>query len=406
MSQQGTAVLVKIKLSAPPKVFPDELFNLNPPRLVLSFFDTSDATGQTKDLAGIGYVLQSTVKQTGTTTKVTLDLDKPVRYSTLLEALSDRTEYVVKLDPALAPSKEMPFVKPAHIPASSITIHAKNIDARTLLKILSDATNQNLAIGDELLDRRIDVDETNIDPTALIERVAHSQDLATRRVGNVLAIASECRLSQVPAIPFLHNDQERISINYSHVAAGALTGAAGILHNELQVPFDSVAVNDQAALTVKIKFDTIREELQMIALVEGWEAQAQESGGIRLRPNSSISQCESGIKKHAGQQVAASSPDASWTCPASHAARQCVLLEGYELDKLIPLGFMLSNGMPAQSAFIETPAGEVFVVNAGDYLGRNFGTIKKISQAGIEITESIQDDKGLSWDRSATLPYR
>lgn len=76
-------------------------------------------------------------------------------------------------------------------------------------------------------------------------------------------------------------------------------------------------------------------------------------------------------------------------------------LEEYPLDALKMVG-TLARGKKAW-AVIQAPDGTVYRAGVGNHLGQNFGTITRISDDKIEITELVQGSLGDWVERSASV---
>lgn len=79
------------------------------------------------------------------------------------------------------------------------------------------------------------------------------------------------------------------------------------------------------------------------------------------------------------------------------ASRQKEFLEGFPLDALRMVGTISQKGR--LYALIKTPDGAVSRVTKGNYMGQNYGLIVSISDAAVELRETIQDGVG-EWTES------
>lgn len=296
------------------------------------------------------------------------------------------------------------------IPAASFTIHAKDVDARGLLATVAVIARLNLAIGDELADRRIDVDESHIGAAALIERVAHDQGLASRQIGNMFLVASACRLSQKPDAPAVRNDGEKAVFHFQRIAVELIAGSSGILHSLARMPFDSSAIDGESGLTIVTQFDrlkeyTPKEYLQTVAMVEGWTVQLSDSGSVKFLPNEAAAQCAANAgSHHEALQVVELPGNSSSICPGSRSSGHCSLSGQYNVGEMTALGSIQQDGRPAR-ALIEMPDGLTGALAVGDGIGLNHGKITGIAEDGIHVVEQIQDANGVLKDKPAVLRY-
>lgn len=76
-------------------------------------------------------------------------------------------------------------------------------------------------------------------------------------------------------------------------------------------------------------------------------------------------------------------------------------LESYELDSLRLMGTLLQDG--TMWGLIRSPDGTIHRVHAGNYMGKNYGKILKITENEIELVEIVAESPGLWHERKATL---
>ena len=75
-------------------------------------------------------------------------------------------------------------------------------------------------------------------------------------------------------------------------------------------------------------------------------------------------------------------------------ARRRTMLEQFSVTELRMIGVLARPGRRA--ALVRDPRGRVHRVQAGDYLGRDFGRIEQVAVDGLRIVESIADG-GAGW---------
>jgi type IV pilus assembly protein PilP len=76
-------------------------------------------------------------------------------------------------------------------------------------------------------------------------------------------------------------------------------------------------------------------------------------------------------------------------------------LEEFPLESLKMVGYVYKAGVGF--AVIRAPDGKLYQVKAGNYIGMNFGLIKKISDTEIVIKEEVQDSTGDWSERISSL---
>ncbi|QBJ78308.1 MULTISPECIES: pilus assembly protein PilP [unclassified Aquitalea] len=78
------------------------------------------------------------------------------------------------------------------------------------------------------------------------------------------------------------------------------------------------------------------------------------------------------------------------------------LLENYDLDKLKMTGLLKRNNITY--ALIRTPEGSIYRVQPGNFIGPNFGQIKRISDTELVLSETVEDLNG-EWVQRETSMY-
>ncbi len=83
------------------------------------------------------------------------------------------------------------------------------------------------------------------------------------------------------------------------------------------------------------------------------------------------------------------------------AGRQKEPLEAFPLDSLRLVGAIQKKGV--LWALIVDKSGMVHHLKVGNYIGQNFGQIKKILENKIELTETVADSQGRWQERPTTI---
>lgn len=87
---------------------------------------------------------------------------------------------------------------------------------------------------------------------------------------------------------------------------------------------------------------------------------------------------------------------------APDESRRRQTLENFDLDKLSMVGALQQKGITY--GLIKTPDNAIYRVQPGNYMGRHFGKITKISESEIELSETIEDLNG-EWVQKSTTMY-
>lgn len=77
-------------------------------------------------------------------------------------------------------------------------------------------------------------------------------------------------------------------------------------------------------------------------------------------------------------------------------------LENYDLDKLKLVGILKRGGVTY--GLIRSPENTIYRVQSGNFMGPNFGLIKRISESEIELAETVEDLNG-EWVQRTTTMY-
>jgi len=78
------------------------------------------------------------------------------------------------------------------------------------------------------------------------------------------------------------------------------------------------------------------------------------------------------------------------------------LLENYDLDKLKMVGLLKRNNI--SYALIRTPESNIYRVQPGNFIGPNFGQVKRISDTELVLSETVEDLNG-EWVQRETSMY-
>ena len=78
------------------------------------------------------------------------------------------------------------------------------------------------------------------------------------------------------------------------------------------------------------------------------------------------------------------------------------MLETFAIAELQMVGVLA--GRDRRVALLRDPGGHVHRVRVGDYVGRDFGRVQTIGDAGLDLVESIADGSGGWVRRSRVLP--
>lgn len=78
------------------------------------------------------------------------------------------------------------------------------------------------------------------------------------------------------------------------------------------------------------------------------------------------------------------------------------LLENYDLDKLKMVGLLKRNNMTY--ALIRTPENSIYRVQPGNFIGPNYGQVKRISETELVLSETVEDLNG-EWVQRETSMY-
>ncbi|RXZ43758.1 pilus assembly protein PilP [Crenobacter cavernae] len=89
----------------------------------------------------------------------------------------------------------------------------------------------------------------------------------------------------------------------------------------------------------------------------------------------------------------------SANAPDFNRARE--VLENFDLDKLRLVGTLKRNGI--NYGLIQTPDNTVYRVAPGNFMGPNFGQVKKVGETEVQLSETVEDLNGEWVQRSTSL---
>ena len=85
---------------------------------------------------------------------------------------------------------------------------------------------------------------------------------------------------------------------------------------------------------------------------------------------------------------------------APEISRRKEPLEALPLDSVSMVGSLVRSGQPVALVKVDNL---IYQVKVGNYLGQNYGLIKKITETGLSIREIVQDASGEWIERTAAL---
>ncbi|AXK40845.1 pilus assembly protein PilP [Crenobacter cavernae] len=89
----------------------------------------------------------------------------------------------------------------------------------------------------------------------------------------------------------------------------------------------------------------------------------------------------------------------SANAPDFNRAREA--LENFDLDKLKLVGTLKRSGI--NYGLIQTPDNTVYRVAPGNFMGPNFGQVKKVAETEVQLSETVEDLNGEWVQRSTSL---
>ena len=283
-------------------------------------------------------------------------------------------------------------------------VRIKNISARALISVIADLSKLNVVVGDELKNDRRDVSEDSIGLRQLLDKLVSSQGLMAKSHHEVLIIGSRCRLSELANSPGDYANEEPLSGYFQSVTTKVWID---ILSNRVDAPINVVDVNAQAPLTLRITDIPARLYLTAIIAVQGWSLTEAPNKKLRALPNRKLKECGAPAATPADKVETALATTAT---PPNRPCRvptrlRCMPLETYALDEVILLGYLEKLSHSTRFAIFESSDGVVRYAKVGDYVGTNFGMVKKVTETGVEIIELAQGANGEWTEQIKTLAY-
>lgn len=99
------------------------------------------------------------------------------------------------------------------------------------------------------------------------------------------------------------------------------------------------------------------------------------------------------------QKLAVAKRQSSANAPDFERPREA--LENFDLDKLKLVGTLKRGGVTY--GLIQTPDNTVYRVAPGNFMGPNFGQVKRVSESEVQLNETVEDLNGEWVQRSTSL---
>ncbi len=271
-------------------------------------------------------------------------------------------------------------------------INIENIQSRSLLLLLSNYNETNLIIGSEFKNRRINVKYDSIEINVLIEKIIRGQGLSFRRVDDILLVASECRLNTPPGKFDARLYDKKMSLNYMSVSVGALISAFETVTNH---SINTSTINTKTPVTISSRERSTAKFIDIIATVQGLTILNNTDNTVEITENPRASKCPKPDSYEQALKNDLYSSSYELDCPDNLLApdRPCDPLEHFELEDITVPGFINELSLNSYTAVLQAKDNQVYLTNAGDYIGRNEGEIIDIdnNKSTVDIIEIVPD---------------
>jgi len=285
---------------------------------------------------------------------------------------------------------------------TSIRIEVADIDAHSLAFVVADGLKANLLIDPFVPRRRISFSKTYQSSSEVLDSLAELTGGITSRAGSFILIRAGCR---PPALTLAKSGQDQaISLYFQTVQLGTLLTLADLSSKPSSHQWHEGLL--QQTMTIRAK-NVLKSELgAALAAAAGTvvtdEGVSAPKGASDCAPVQDLSQTAGGraLVLHPRNDHC---PYRSLPADTRERSRRCQPLEYYALHTLRPLGFVRVGAN--HFAMLETPDNLLYALRVGDYLGRDYGKVIRISDEGVQLNEIVPDAGGTYVERPVLLRF-
>lgn len=299
---------------------------------------------------------------------------------------------------------------PSSAPTQLRLVDVTDIDLAGFLRTTTDIANVNL-VAMAPAGARASVRFGFSTPSELLEKLAGSTGLRLFIQDKHIAIIHPGCLRSASNTIGVPLTGDKVSLNFQELPLGALMELL-----ELHLDLDDAATNAYASQSLSLRIrDQPRDALlRAAAMAVGVDMIANKSGKIQL-VRATTSSCKVPDMAHPfdldsyRRRMMRRSSNCPYIAPKNVRQKdgkpiRCEELEYYGLRTLLPRGYLQKEGR--FFAYVESSSnGLIYSVQAGDYMGRSFGKVLKVSADGIDLREIFQDADGVWQEWPTMLAY-
>jgi hypothetical protein len=296
-------------------------------------------------------------------------------------------------------------VSSAQTPNADVSFYVRvaDVEAASFLTSVAVRRESNLVVGPALHGIRLNIDRSYSSTNELFEDIAKRVDGVVVQRGEVTVVKGKCIAGGGGSIE-KDLGAQKVSLNFQHIEVPTLLA---VLRDFLSNNFkgdSKVARAPTANLGVAVRDVPIASLLDAIAMASGSDLIRGSSGDIAVNARQPAGDCLPRASQFAARSnVQSFAPRLENAQPAGAPLRRVEKLEGYALQSLVARGFMDSPS--GRTGFVESPDDLLFTVLKGNYVGRQFGRIDRISDEGIALREIVQDDHGVWRESQNSLAF-
>lgn len=299
----------------------------------------------------------------------------------------------------------VPSVSSAQASSADAPFHVQvaDVEVASFLTVVAVRRQRNLVVGPALHGIRLNVDRSYSSTSEFLEDIAKRVGGVVMQRGEITVVKGTCIAGGSGSIE-KEPGSEKISLNFQHIAVPTLLA---VLRDFLSNDFkeDSQAARAPAAyLGIAAKDVSVASVLDAVGVASGSDLIRKTSNDIAVHARQPAAGCLPRASQFAVRPPARSAaPRPQDAQPVGAPLRRVEALERYALQSLVAKGFMDSpNGL---TAFLESPDDLLFAVLRGNYLGRDYGRVTRISDEGIALREIVEDAHGEWQEIQSLLPF-
>lgn len=288
-----------------------------------------------------------------------------------------------------------------------IRVNAQNVEAGVFLVEAAKILGFNVIVGPKIRERRIDVSGSFRSKNDLILYVSELLSANLNYHEGVAVLKHPCSPVEIERLP-LGLWKTTISLNFRKVSIDALLDTL----LEEATTTKNIPIKKAGERTKKVSSDsrriaayvngvTMRSALEIVASTGGFEFSMGEAGDLARKISPADGECTIKVTPRPVRKRMAKRPFYPARCEST--VRICNPLETYKLETFFPIGYIYAKRKYA--ALAESSDGLLWTIRQGDYIGKNFGKVLKITDSEMEVHELLLDEEAGDWRAVKRVVY-